>query len=81
MAKKSAVRYPDFSIVARPDRGGFEGWYGGRAEAFRDTEEKVQKFFAKKYDQTGVLLTLADLEAEPVAEELQTVEINVAETV
>lgn len=50
------VKHPDFTIVARPDRGGFEGWYGGRAEAFRPTVEKVQAFFQKKYDQTGQLL-------------------------
>ena len=50
------VKYKDFTIVARPDRGGFEGWYGGRAEAFRPTVEKVQAFFQKKYDQTGQLL-------------------------
>ena len=55
--KKVAKRkYKDFTIVARPDRGGFEGWYGGHAEAFRPTVEKVQAFFQKKYDQTGQLL-------------------------
>ena len=53
MAKPAKVKYPDFTIVARPDRGGFEGWYGGRAEAFRTTAEKVQAFFQKKYQQTG----------------------------
>mgnify|MGYP003347023377 CR=1 FL=1 len=58
VAKKTTkkVKHPDFTIVARPDRGGFEGWYGGRAEAFRPTVEKVQAFFQKKYDQTGQLL-------------------------
>ena len=50
------AKYPDFTIVARPDRGGFEGWYGGRAEAFRSTVEKIQNFFSKKYDQKGKLL-------------------------
>jgi hypothetical protein len=47
------VKYEDFTIIARPDRGGFEGWYGGRAEAFRETAEKVQSFFQKKYQRTG----------------------------
>ena len=49
-AKKATkkVKYKDFTIVARPDRGGFEGWFGGRAEAFRTTVEKVQSFFQKK---------------------------------
>ena len=54
--KAAKVKYPDFTIVARPDRGGFEGWYGGKAEAFRDTVEKVQTFFQKKYQQTGQVL-------------------------
>ena len=54
--KKVKVKHPDFTIVARPDRGGFEGWYGGKAEAFRDTVEKVQTFFQKKYQQTGQVL-------------------------
>jgi len=47
--KVSKTKYPDGSIVARLDRGGFDGWYAGRAEAFRPTVEKVQQFFAKKY--------------------------------
>ena len=54
--KAAKVKYPDFTIVARPDRGGFEGWYGGKAEAFRDTVEKVQTFFQKKYQQAGQVL-------------------------
>jgi hypothetical protein len=56
VAKKTKVKYPDFTIVARPDRGGFEGWYGGKAEAFRDNVEKVHSFFQKKYQQTGQVL-------------------------
>lgn len=54
--KKVKVKYPDFTIVARPDRGGFEGWYGGKAEAFRDTVEKVHTFFQKKYQKPGQVL-------------------------
>jgi hypothetical protein len=53
MAKTPKVKYEDFTIVARPDRGGFEGWYGGRAEAFRPTVDKVGAFFTKKYDRQG----------------------------
>ena len=56
MAKKAAVRYPDFTIVFRKDRNGFEGWYGGKAEAFRKTAEKVDGFFQKKYGQAGQIL-------------------------
>jgi hypothetical protein len=56
VAKKAKVKYPDFTIVARPDRGGYEGWYGGKAEAFRDTVEKVHSFFQKKYQQAGQVL-------------------------
>lgn len=52
-AKTVKVKFEDFTIVARPDRGGFEGWYGGRAEAFRATKEKVEAFFTKKYDRKG----------------------------
>ncbi len=51
--KTTKVKFEDFTIVARPDRGGFEGWYGGRAEAFRTTKEKVEAFFTKKYDRKG----------------------------
>lgn len=51
--KTVKVKFEDFTIVARPDRGGFEGWYGGRAEAFRATKEKVEAFFTKKYDRKG----------------------------
>ena len=47
--KVTKVKFEDFTIVARPDRGGFEGWYGGRAEAFRATVQKVESFFFKKY--------------------------------
>lgn len=51
--KVTKLKYEDFTIVARPDRGGFEGWYGGRAEAFRPTADKVGAFFTKKYDRQG----------------------------
>jgi hypothetical protein len=54
--KTVKVKHPDFAIVARPDRGGFEGWYGGKAEAFRDTVEKVHTFFQKKYQKPGKLV-------------------------
>lgn len=54
--KTAKVKHPDFTIVHRADRGGYEGWYGGKAEAFRDTVEKVQTFFQKKYQQTGKLV-------------------------
>lgn len=54
--KAAKVKYPDFTIVARPDRGGYEGWFGGKAEAFRDNVEKVQSFFQKKYQQTGKVI-------------------------
>ena len=30
MARKAQVRYPDFTIVYRADRKGYEGWYGGK---------------------------------------------------
>ena len=53
MARKSITRYPDFTIVYREDRKGFEGWYGGKAEAFRKTVEKVDLFFVNKYGQAG----------------------------
>ena len=51
--KAKRVKHPDFAIVARPDRGGFEGWYGGKAESFRPTKEKVLAFFQKKYGKTS----------------------------
>lgn len=54
--KKPRVKYDDFTIVERKDRGGWEGWYAGRAEAFRTTVDKVNAFFAKKYGQTGNVL-------------------------
>jgi hypothetical protein len=58
VAKVTKVKFEDFTIVARPDRGGFEGWYGGRAEAFRTTKEKVEAFFTKKYDRKGPFKTV-----------------------
>ena len=54
--KKVKVKYPDFAILYRADRGGYEGWYAGKAEAFRPTVEKVQAFFMKKYQQEGYLV-------------------------
>ena len=56
MAKKAAVRYPDFTIVFRKDRNGYEGWFAGKAEAFRKTAEKVDAFFQKKYAKNGTLV-------------------------
>jgi len=50
------TKYPDGTIVARPDRGGFEGWYAGKAEAFRPTVEKVASFFAKKYPEVKTVV-------------------------
>lgn len=55
-SKPRGAKHADFTIVPRPDRGGFEGWYGGKAEAFRPSVEKVSAFFVKKYGQPGVLL-------------------------
>ena len=69
MARKAAVRYPDFTIVFRKDRNGFEGWFGGKAEAFRKTAEKVDAFFQKKYAKNGTLVDnvrVYNLPAEPV---------------
>jgi hypothetical protein len=54
--KKVKLKFEDFTIVPRPDRGGYEGWYGGKAEAFRDTAEKVHTFFQKKYMRAGNLI-------------------------
>lgn len=56
MARKAAVRFPDFTIVHRKDRNGYEGWYGGKAEAFRKTAAKVEAFFMKKYGQPGTVV-------------------------
>ena len=50
------IKYPDYSIVFRADRNGFEGWFGGKAEAFRPTVEKVQAFFMKKYGTNGSVI-------------------------
>lgn len=69
MARKAAVRHPDFTIVFRKDRNGFEGWYGGKAEAFRVTEEKVQSFFQKKYGKPGVLVDAAPVNQPAVISE------------
>lgn len=54
--KAPRVKHGDFVIVERRDRGGWEGWYAGKAEAFRPTVEKVNAFFQKKYGQTGNVL-------------------------
>lgn len=69
MARKALVRHPDFTIVKRVDRNGYEGWYGGKAEAFRKNIDKVQAFFKKKYGQTGTYVKLSDVApvAAPVA--------------
>lgn len=56
MARKAAIRHPDFTIVFRKDRNGYEGWYGGKAEAFRKTAAKVEAFFMKKYGQPGMVV-------------------------
>lgn len=56
MARKAAIRHPDFTIVFRKDRNGYEGWYGGKAEAFRKTAAKVEAFFMKKYGKPGTVL-------------------------
>ena len=55
-ASKPRIKYGDFEIVHRPDRGGYDGWYAGKAEAFRTTVEKVNAFFQKKYQQTGTVV-------------------------
>lgn len=76
MARKALVRHPDFTIVYRADRKGYEGWYGGKAEAFRKNIDKVQAFFKKKYGQTGTYVKLAQVApvapavVEPVATEV-----------
>ena len=80
MARKALVRHPDFTIVYRADRKGYEGWYGGKAEAFRKNIDKVQAFFKKKYNQTGTYVKLAQVApvapavVEPVATEVATPE-------
>ena len=56
MARKAQVRHPDFTIVFRKDRNGYEGWFGGKAEAFRKTAAKVEAFFMKKYGQPGTVV-------------------------
>lgn len=74
MARKALVRHPDFTIVYRADRKGYEGWHSGKAEAFRKNIDKVQAFFKKKYNQTGTYVKLAQVApvaptvVEPVAE-------------
>ena len=69
MARKALVRHPDFTIVKRADRNGYEGWHSGKAEAFRKNIDKVQAFFKKKYGQTGTYVKLSDIApvAAPVA--------------
>ena len=80
MARKALVRYPDFTIVKRADRNGYEGWHSGKAEAFRKNIDKVQSFFKKKYNQTGVYVKLAQV--APVAPAVvETVAETVTETV
>jgi hypothetical protein len=48
-SKPRGAKHADFTIVPRPDRGGWEVWVGGRAEAFRPTVEKCIAFVNKKY--------------------------------
>ena len=55
-ASVAKIKYPDYSIVFRSDRNGYEGWFGGKAEAFRPTVEKVQAFFMKKYGTNGSVI-------------------------
>ena len=55
-SKPRGAKHADFTIVPRPDRGGWELWYAGKAEAFRPTVEKCNAFSMKKYGQPGVLL-------------------------
>ena len=55
-ASVAKIKYPDYSIVFRSDRNGYEGWFGGKAEAFRPTVEKVQSFFMKKYGTNGSVI-------------------------
>jgi hypothetical protein len=55
-ASSPRVKYGDFEIIYREDRGGYVGWYAGKGEAFRATVEKVNEFFKKKYNQTGTLV-------------------------
>ena len=78
MARKALVRHPDFTIVKRADRKGYEGWYGGKAEAFRKNIDKVQAFFKKKYNQTGVYVKLAQV--APVVTETTEAVTEVAPT-
>lgn len=68
MARKAAIRFPDFSIVHRKDRNGYEGWYGGKAEAFRKTAAKVEAFFMKKYGQPGTVVESVRTYNLPVVE-------------
>jgi hypothetical protein len=77
MARKALVRHPDFTIVKRADRNGYEGWHSGKAEAFRKNIDKVQAFFKKKYGQTGTYVKLADV--APVATVAPVVEAPVVE--
>ena len=55
-ASVAKIKYPDYSIVFRADRNGYEGWFSGKAEAFRPTVEKVQAFFMKKYGTNGSVI-------------------------
>ena len=57
---KGKVKYPDYTIVFRSDRNGYEGWFGGKAEAFRPSVEKVNGFFMKKYGQNGNLIIVTE---------------------
>ena len=56
VTKKEKVKQPDFAITFRADRGGYEGWMNGKAEAFRASVEKVNAYFMKKYNKEGNLV-------------------------
>jgi hypothetical protein len=83
MARKALVRHPDFTIVKRQDRNGYEGWHSGKAEAFRKNIDKVQAFFKKKYGQTGTYVKLADIApvAAPVAPVVEAPVVEATEAV
>ena len=52
-SKTVKPRYEDYSIVWCEKRQGYNGFVNNKAEAFRNTVEKVQAFFQKKYGVSG----------------------------
>jgi hypothetical protein len=60
--KVSKTKHADGTIVPRLDRGGFEVWVSGKAEAFRPTVEKCIAFMTRKYP--DIKTRLVDLEVE-----------------